>query len=118
MKDSRKYLLWALATFIVAGIVESPKDGSYTNVEFAHTVLFTILIYAWCKSHALEHGIESIGGMKVFAAVLPPIGVPVYFFKYFGFKAGVILTLQAFGYLVLLFLAYAAPYVLLQYASV
>lgn len=118
MKDSRKYLAWALASFVASGIVESPGANGSPNVAFAHTIIFTVLIYAWCKSHALEHGIESIGGFKLFAAILPPVGVPAYFFKYFGFKAGVILTLQAFGYLVLLFIGYAAPYVLLQYVSV
>ena len=121
MKRSKQILLWLFSSFVLAGVIESYfPEGSENarGISVAHTFVISILVFAWCKAHAQENDVTLRGGYRLFAAVIPPIGVPSYFFKYYGFKAGVLKVLKSIGVLVILASGYLVPYIGLSYVSV
>ena len=121
MSASNKYLLWLWLSFVLAGLLEHyyPQGTEDARgIAVAHSFLIMFLIFAWCGHHAVENDIGSVGVFKIFAAILPPVGVPVYFFKYFGLKRGGVLTMKALGVLLVLAVSSAVPYAVISYASV
>lgn len=115
--ESTKYLLWLAVSFVVVGTIEGylPFEESAPNpLALPHSVLSSVLLFSWCKSHALENNITSSGGYRLVAAFLPPIGLPAYFFKFFGFRNGGLKTLKSLGFLVLLVIGYLVPFIVLQ----
>ena len=70
-------------SFFVAGAVEpfALKAGEpMSGAGFVHSIVIAILCFTWCKADAAARGLTSLGG-AVFAALLPPIGLPFYFFR-------------------------------------
>lgn len=118
VRKSNKYLLWLLASFAIAGCVESfyPEYSSdRTAISAIHSFIIAALIFAWCGAHAFETKTKPIGGYRFFSAILPPFGVPTYFIKFFGFKEGLKKTIKAVGFVLLMFIMYAIPYFVLPY---
>jgi len=112
MKESNKYIAWLLLSFIIAGVVDGLGINSTT---FAQPIIVAILVFAWCGIHAIENEITMAKGYRIFSAVIPVVGVPIYFFRYFGFIKGLMKTLKAFGVLVAAVLIYTLSVILVEY---
>ena len=113
MKVSNKYLLWILVSFIISGLLEGyyPEGSDIVSaIVSVHPVVICILIFIWCGVHAEEHGFSNIGGYKLFSAIAPPLGIPTYFIKHFGFKKGLVKTFKAIGFFIILAASYLVPY--------
>ena len=83
MSRSRLMLLLLAGSFLLAGIVEpfSATAGEpMSGAGFVHSFVIAILCFTWCKADAAARGVTARGG-AVFAALLPPIGLPFYFFR-------------------------------------
>lgn len=83
MPRTRFLLLLIAGTFLVAGLADPfmPPAGRLAALTgLAHGILFTVLCYLWCKADAGERGTPHVGGAAL-AAFIPPIGLPVYFFR-------------------------------------
>ena len=111
-KESNLYLIGMIASFLFAGIIEGYFDfegADASTASITHTVLFMFLIWGWCKMHAMENNIGDVGGYFIFAALFPPIGMPIYFVKFFGLKKGIIKILKAIGFSFILIVCYFIP---------
>ena len=101
MKTSNNYLIAMAVIAFIVGLGEILLGN--INLKFIVGVANTILVFGWCKAHAIENNKTSFGGYRIFAALFPIIGVPVYLFKFFGFKHGVIKLLKAVLFAILTF---------------
>ena len=112
LNESQKYLVWLAVTSAVAGLIDGffPESETARRVARLHSFLICVLVWAWCGMHALEHGHGTGGGYRLFAALLPPVGIPAYLVKYFGWRGGVRRSVKALGFFVLMVLCYLAPF--------
>lgn len=105
-----------IASFLFAGIIEGYFDFEGIDASTAsitHTVLIMFLIWGWCKMHAIENKIGDVGAYFLFAALLPLLGLPVYFVKFFGLRKGIIKILKAIGFSCILIVCYFIPVIFL-----
>jgi hypothetical protein len=112
------YLWWLIATFAVVGLADAflPSGGSYYGaLTFPAWAASAILLFNWCKAHVQTLGIKEPTGSAALCGFFAPIGVPLYFFRAFGFKRGLRGTLKAFGVYVLLSTAYVGTNALGKY---
>ncbi|UZE97181.1 hypothetical protein [Alkalimarinus alittae] len=112
MNKSNFVLIVILISFLVSGIVEGIFSFSISDqqaITVAHSIFIAVCVFIWCGRHAKENELRKIGGYKVFCAVFPIIGVPVYFFRFFGFKSGTVKTGKALFYLLLIVIVIALP---------
>ena len=108
-------LLFMVLSFGLAGFVRSLPEGESSGPTWITLVcgLITIfLIYVWCRSHARGLGIKHKRGLAGFAALLPPVGVPLYLFMSLGVRRGVTAPLKTMAFAALLVGAYAGAYAL------
>lgn len=104
-----KILVLLLVSFVVAGIVENLSiNGHRPAYELAvvHAIAIAILLFAWCKAHARFNNIAEPGLSAILTGLIAPIGVPLYFYRGFGFKQGSIKTLKAIGFFLAAMLVY------------
>ena len=83
MPPTRIILLLLTLSFLVAGVAEplTPATGGPASIAgLVHSFIIAILCFSWCKADAAVRNVNARGG-AVFAALLPPIGLPVYFFR-------------------------------------
>jgi hypothetical protein len=83
MRRTRILLLLLLASFLLAGILEpflALPGSTHSGGAALHAIVIAVLCYAWCKADAKERGTPGIGGAAL-AGLLPPIGLPIYFFR-------------------------------------
>ena len=83
MRRTRILLLLLVASFLLAGILEpfiAVPGSAQSTGAFVHAIVVAVLCYAWCKADAQERGTPGIAG-AAFAGLLPPIGLPIYFFR-------------------------------------
>ncbi len=116
-RESTKYLLWLLVSFVVVGAVEAHlpvEESTLSPLALPHFIVSAVLLFSWCKSHALENRIVSSGGYRLVVAFLPAVGLPAYFFRFFGFRNGGLKILKSLGFFVLLIAGYVAPFVMLK----
>ena len=102
------------AVWLGAGIVEPhlPHAGqSFNVVGVIQTLVFSFLLFGWCRTHAESHNITMPTGAAAFSALLPPFGVPYYLLRGFGWRKGSLLVLLAAGLLVGFVLLYVVSFV-------
>ncbi|MDM3871079.1 hypothetical protein QSV34_06880 [Porticoccus sp. W117] len=110
MSSSKKYLAVFLLSFLGSGILEAIYPSVQDAISLAHALIIAFLMFGWCVLHASEHSISPPSGAKILCAFLPPIGVPYYLYKSFGFKNGSTKLALGFLFLVCSFLVYMAPF--------
>lgn len=106
-----KYLWFLLGIAAVVGIADAflPRGGgAYGALTFPLWVSTAILLFKWCKAHAHASGITEPSGSAALCGLLAPVGVPLYFFRGFGFKKGMAGSAKAIGFYILFSLAYGA----------
>ena len=85
------------------------------GVAVGHGILVAILLFIWVKAHATENGIEKIGIFRIFVAILPILGIPIYLYKYYGLKSGSIRLGKTIGLSILLIISYGITSELVHY---
>ncbi len=116
-QQSTKLLVWLALSFLLTGIIEGylPDNGNDLGpLYFPHTILIGILTFAWAKNHATENDVISPGRYPILCALFPPLGVPIYFFKFFGFLGGGMKILKSLGFFFVTGACYLVPYSILK----
>jgi hypothetical protein len=109
MTRSRKLVLAMLMLWAATGLVEphTPHAGQpFNEIAFVQTIVFAVLVFSWVKAHAKLNQIDTPTGAPLLAALIPPIGVPYYAFRGFGFVRGARLVGLALLSLILMFAVY------------
>lgn len=105
MSRPRLFLLLLALSFFFAGLADafvSTPQSPNSIVAFVHTFFIAALVYLWCKADAAERRTPPPAGAPLFAALLPPLGVPVYFFRSRPLRPALVATALALVFLVLL----------------
>lgn len=63
---------------------------------------------------AHENNVISPGVFPVLSAIFPPLGVPIYFFRFFGFRNGGMRVIKSLGFAVIVGASYVIPYSILK----
>ena len=103
MAKKNIYLILILVVIFISTIIEQkiynhPDDLS----KLVSAVIISFLLFSWCIEHAKFYKIELPRGSALWAGLIAFIGVPVYFFRGFGFKDGLLKTFKAIGFLIIL----------------
>jgi hypothetical protein len=109
MTRPRKFVLAMLAVWAVTGLIEphTPHPGEpFNEIALVQIVVWAVLLREWVKAHASMNNLEPPTGAPLFAAVLPPLGVPYYAFRAFGFLRGLKLVSLALLAMILMFGVY------------
>ena len=95
-----------IGSFFIAGLIEpfTERPGEpYSAAGVVHMLLIAVLCYGWCKADAAERGIALPPGSAVLAGIVPPLGLPLYFFRSKPKRAALIASVRAvFGLVVML----------------
>ena len=67
-------------------------------------------MYIWVGQHSRENNILPPKASRLFSAIFPPLGIPYYLLKGFGFKGGTLRITFAIGYLAVLLGGYEILY--------
>ena len=113
MTSPRKFVLGMLVLWGVTGLVEphTPHAGEpFNEIAFVQMIILAILLFGWVKAHAKLNQISPPTGAPIFAALLPPVGVPYYAFRGYGFRDGIKLLGLALIAMILMFGIYLALY--------
>ena len=106
-----KQLLFAIgAVWGAAGLIEAHYPNvpePFSPVGMVQGLATGLLLYAWCKVHAKEHGIKPPPGAPLLSALLALVGVPYYAFAGFGLRGGARLV----GLAVVAFVVFGLIYV-------
>jgi hypothetical protein len=74
-----------------------------SEIGFVQVIVWAVLVFCWVKAHARTKAIDPPAGASIFAAFVPPLGVPYYAFRAFGAREGAKLTGLALLTLIVLF---------------
>jgi hypothetical protein len=98
-------VLYGFASGFFEAVLFPNWDGR-PPLSFFHAIIIAILIFVWCRLHAKVHDVQE-KAFACFTALLPPVGVPLYLFRAFGIKGGLIGTLKSLGFFLIVALLYA-----------
>ena len=82
------------------------------EASMIESVILGLCAFAWVKADARARELKPPVGSALLAALIIPIGVPVYLFRALGVRRGALSSLKAFGFI----LCAAAIYVGVSYA--
>jgi hypothetical protein len=105
MPRPRLLLVLIAASFLLVGLIEPftarPAD-LHSPLSIMHMVAVAVLVYMWCRADAAARNAAPRNGISVLAAVLPPLGVPIYLFQSRHWKKALVSVSLAVAFLVLL----------------
>ena len=88
-----------LMLFAVSFFVSGAFDGYFPQFEnvnaLMHGLFICFMLFALCTEHINKHEVSPPKGSKILCALIPPIGVPYYSWKSFGFKIGTVKVLYS-----------------------
>jgi hypothetical protein len=116
MAPDRGLVVAYVATWPIAGIVDSvlPTDNEiFTTSWIVHTLVLSVLLFAWCKTHASVRGMSPPPGAPLLVALIAPIGLPYYFFRAFQWR----IALAALGKSVLVMILSLSLYFVTVYVG-
>jgi hypothetical protein len=124
MRKSRKLLLIWLLVFMGLGLLmESLRSAIGTQSQYENWtnlmlgLAFSMVIFAWCRAESSERGVEGSRGLRVWAAMFPPVGLPLYLIRTRGLKSAVVTSAKAVGCFVGFCAAFAITEALLHVAK-
>jgi len=95
----------AIAIAIAEAVV--PSLASQTgSVDLLASLIFSVLAFAWVKADARARQITVPPGSALLAALIIPVGVPVYLIRARGWRRGLIGTAKAFGFIIAVTVTY------------
>jgi len=86
-----------IAVGLAVPFLPYPRLGELL-VKYGLGVATVAAIYIWCRQEALERGTIPPGRSALWAALLSPIFVPVYFFRTRSVSSAFKLSAKAYGY--------------------
>lgn len=95
MARPRAFVLGMAAVWGITGLIEPHTLNAgepMSAIGLVQVIVTAVLIFGWVKAHAQSHATTPPTGAPIFAALLPPLGVPYYAFRAFGPRAGAKLT--------------------------
>ena len=103
MKSSYKTIFAIFVSFIISAIADEYfliTRGAEELTFAAHSIFIAICLFIWCKQHGRENGHTELKMYPILCALIGFIGIPVYAFRFYGFKGGTVLLLKTFIVLV------------------
>lgn len=102
MRTSTKALVVMAGANIAAGLVIGvvSRSPNLKAIDLALSIATVACIYVWCRHDALERGVIPSGRFALWAAVLSPVFVPVYFFRTRPARVAVKSSLKAYGFFI------------------
>lgn len=100
MSPSRRTLIALATAYALAGISAAYLSDSALSgraFTFALGAVTTIAIYIWCKQEAAERNAFPPGRSALWAALFPPVLLPVYFFRTRPPGAAIRLSFKAYA---------------------
>ena len=116
MAQPQRVLWTVIAIVVMMALFDTLLPWAATHAGEASTIESVILAFcafAWVKADAQAREIEPPAGSALLAALIIPIGVPVYLFRALGVRRGAWSSLKAFGFI----FCVAAIYVGVSYAA-
>jgi hypothetical protein len=104
MDQPRRILYLVIAIVIGMAFVDTLVPWATIHegaMNVISSLIFSLCAFAWVKADAQARGIEPPLGSALFAALMIPIGVPVYLFRTLGARHGAWSSLKAFGFIFL-----------------
>ena len=102
MGQPQRILYLVLAIVVGSALVDTLLPWATTHVaetSMIESVIFGLCAFAWVKADAQARNIKSPAGSALLAALIIPIGVPVYLFRAFGARRGAWSSLKFFGFM-------------------
>jgi predicted MFS family arabinose efflux permease len=100
MTRSRKILLSLLAVYVAAGLstpLFKDLDQMDRVLSFVLGIATMVALYVWCRQDALARGMLAPGRSCLWAALFPPLFLPLYFVRTQGGRAAARMSLKAIG---------------------
>lgn len=82
-RSCRILIAWLVA-YVALGLLGGITGISQRDEQafgFIAGVPTMVFIYLWCRAESLERGVLPRSGLTMFAAILPPLGVPFYLWR-------------------------------------
>jgi hypothetical protein len=94
-------LIWLAVFYFAVGISmalvrDTPRTQNFMSYLLGIPTMAAI--YLWCKAEAAERGEVAPGRGPLWAAVFPPLMLPVYFLRTRRFSAAIKATAKALGF--------------------
>jgi len=109
MTRDRILLLAIAASYLLAGFAEPFSDRPnemFSGFAVIHSFVILVLVFFWCKADAAARQIPLPVGAAFLAALIPPVGVPIYFFRAQPWRNALLLTVYALAFQVFLYLLF------------
>jgi hypothetical protein len=83
MPKSTRFLLNLVVLFASMGAIDClmARPDNASPLAIVYALIFSGLMFGWCKAHAAARGSDPPTGAAIMAAFLAPIGVPLYFLR-------------------------------------
>ena len=89
MKKTHVYIAISSISFVVSAYFESFfTQPNARVVGIIHLFVLAVMAFAWCKAHVAENDIVEPRGSAALCGLMVIPGVPIYFYRAFGFKVG------------------------------
>jgi len=102
MDQPHRILYLVIAIVIGMALVETLLPWATTHVgamNMIGSLIFGFCAFAWVKADAHARSIKPPPGSALLAALIIPIGVPVYLFRALGARHGAWSSLKALGFI-------------------
>lgn len=84
-----RLLWWVAGVYIAAGFAQALLPRQDRDVVAPPAwIPVAVLLFNWCKAHARAAGVDAPAGYAPLCGLLPPLGVPLYFLRMFGWRRG------------------------------
>ena len=100
MNAPTRILALSLGLVVLLALIDAlqPTLAASGALDLPAAAVFAACAFAWVRADARERRIEAPKGSALLAALVIPIGVPVYLFRTLGFKRGSWATLKAIAF--------------------
>ena len=106
-----------VGSFFVAGLVEpfvAVAGEPLSAGAVVHSFVIAVLCYSWCQADASVRGITLPSGSALIAGLLPPVGVPLYFFRSRPWRTALMASLKALAAVVVMLSVFSGGYLLAE----
>ncbi len=94
-----------------------PAAANSGSIDLPAAFCFALCAFAWVRADANARQIEAPRGSALLAALIIPVGVPLYLFRALGFRQGLLATLKALGFLSVVVLVYVLASYVAEFAA-
>lgn len=81
---SRRILLALFTVYAAMGVMAGVMPARFADdraVDLVLAMSLCVAVYAWCRAEGLERGVPAPGRSALWAALLTPVFLPVYFLR-------------------------------------